>query len=173
MTLAGRVFVGSTTYAGVTVPIYNATAQKFGLWNPKGSGRNLVLVKLSLGQTDATTPAITSVGLSYLINTGSNIATGAAISAFTETAPVSGMIGQPPSNRGRFTLDATTIATTFGFELGFSQDSATPGTGIVSAVHYFNGELIVPPGTYIGLTGAPIAPGQDLAASLVWLETDE
>lgn len=169
-TLAGKTFIGTTTKDGVTIPAYNATAQTFGLWNPAGSGHNLVLVALLLGQTDATTPAISSIGLSYLANTGSAIATGAPISAFTETAPVSGMVGQSPSHVGRFTLSATITAPAFFYELGLSQDSATPGTQIDTAVSYFNGTVIVPPGVYIGLGGAPIAPGQDFAASIVWFE---
>lgn len=171
-TLAGRLFIGSTTYAGVTVPAYNATAQKFGLWNPLGSGRNLMLVKLTLGHADATTPAISSLGLSYLANTGSTIATAAPISALTETAPVSGMVGQTPAHVGRFTLSATTSAPAFFYELGFSQDSATPGTGLDTCIHDFDGAVIIPPGTYVGLGGAPLAPGQDLMATLTWIELD-
>ena len=172
-TLANRTFIGSTTKDGVTVPAYNATGQKFGLWNPAGSGRYLVPVRLTVGHADATTPAITSIGLSYLANTGSAIATGAPISAFTETAPINGIVGQSPGDHmGRFTLAATTSAPTFFYTLGLSQDSATPGTGLDVGIHEFSGDLIVPPGTYIGLGGAPLAPGQDLTASIVWFEID-
>jgi hypothetical protein len=42
-TLAGNVFIGSTTYAGIVAPAYNAAAQTFGLWNPAGSEKNEVL----------------------------------------------------------------------------------------------------------------------------------
>lgn len=171
--LAGRVFVGTTTQAGVTIPAEDATAQTFGLWNPAGSGRLIVPIKIALGQTDATTPAISSIGLTVLSNTGATVATGAPISAFTETAPLPGVLGAPVgAHAGRFTLTATITAPTYAISLGLSQDSATPGTGIDTAVHYFNGETAIYPGTYVGLCGAPIAPGQDFAVSLWWMEID-
>lgn len=174
MALAGRLFIGSTTHAGVTIPAYNATAQTFGLWNPAGSGRVLFPVKLALGQTDATTPAISSIGLSRLETTGATVATGAPISAFTETAPISGLLGAPVGpHAGRFTLAATITAPTFSIELGFSQDSVTPGTQIDTVIHEFSGETGIWPGTYVGLGGAPIAPGQDFAASIWWIEVDQ
>jgi hypothetical protein len=173
-TLAGKVFIGSTTQAGVTLAAVDATAPKFGLWNPAGSGKALVLVRITLGQTDATTPAISGLGLGVLTNAGSAIgATGAPITAFTETAPTSGLVGAPVGfHAGRFTLAATVVAPTFFYSLGFSQDSTTPGTQIDTCIHEFGGDMIVVPNTFICLGGANVAPGQDFAASIVWFEVD-
>jgi hypothetical protein len=37
--------------------------------------------------------------------------------------------------------------------------------------HNFDGAVIVPPGTFIGLAGSAV-PGQTIQASLVWFETE-
>lgn len=170
--LAGNCFFGSTTQGGVTLPAEDATAQTFALWNPAGSGVYLVLNKLALGQADATTPAITGIGLSFLTNAGSSIATGAPISAFTATTPQNARIGNGPTSKARFSLSATTVATAFLMSLGLSQDSVTPGTGIDTATYDFGGSVILPPGTLIALCGAPAAPGQDFTATIHWAEVE-
>jgi hypothetical protein len=169
-TLAGNVFIGSTTYAGVAVPAYNATAQVFGLWNPAGSGKNAVLVRLNLGVASVGSPAVAALGLSYLSNVGSAIgASGAPITAFTETAAVNGMVGKGVSNGARFTLSATTIAPTFFYNIALSQETTSAVNGIMWSQHDFDGCVIVPQNTYIGLGGSA-APGQTIQASLVWFE---
>jgi hypothetical protein len=171
-TLAGNVFIGSTLAAGVAVPAHNATAQTFGLWNPAGSGKNAILVKLNVGVATAGTPAVASLGLSYIPSAGSAIgAAGAPISAFTGTSPVNGLVSKGSQNSALFTLAATTIAPTFFYNLALSQESATPGTGVFWMEHDFDGAVIVPPNTYIGLGGSA-APGQTIQASLVWFEID-
>jgi len=175
MTLAKKVFIGSTTNAGVAVPAYNATAQTFGLWNPAGSGKNLILVKINLGIATVGTPAVSSLGLSVLVNTGSQIATGAPISAFTQTASLPGLLGDAAGGSapsvGRFTLAATTVAPTFAYNLALSQESVTATNGVMWMEHDFDGAIGVAPGTYIGLGGSA-APGQTIQGSLVWFELD-
>lgn len=168
-TLAGNVFIGSTLAAGVAIPAYNATAQVFGLWNPAGSGKNLALIKIMGGIATAGTPAVAALGLSYLPNAGGSIATGAPISAFTDSTPVNGLLGKGNASAARFTLSATTTAPTFFYDLGVSQESATPGTGLFWFEHDFDGAVIVPPGTYVGLGGSA-APGQTVQTTLVWME---
>jgi hypothetical protein len=168
-TQAGNVFIGSTTNAGIAIPAYNATAQTFGLWNPAGSGVDAVLLDLNLGVATLGTPAVAAIGLSYLGNTGATIATGAPVSAFTDTTPLNGRISRQANNRCRFTLSATITAPSFFFSLGLSQETTAAQNGIQWMEYEFGGFLIVPPGTYIGLGGSA-APGQTFQSSLVWLE---
>ena len=169
-TLAGNVFIGSTLAAGVAVPAYNATAQTFGMWNPAGSGKNAILVKLNLGVATLGTAAVASLGLSYIPNAGSAIgATGAPITAFAATAPVNGLVSKGNNNSALFTLAATTIAPTFFYDLALSQSATGAAAGMVWMEHDFDGCVIVPPNTYIGLGGSA-APGQTMQASLVWFE---
>lgn len=171
--LKGRKFLGSTTYAGVAMPAYNATAQVFGIWNPAGSGRNIVLDKLNLALATIGTEALAAIGLSYLANAGSSI--GTPISAFTATAPINSLIGGGETPKGRFTLTATITAPTFFYALGISQISTdfnvATTDGFSKLTHDFNGDVIIPPNTYVGLGGS-VAGGQTFQGSVSWYELD-
>lgn len=173
MMLAGKVFLGSTTNAGVAIPAYNATAQVFGLWNPAGSPVNVVLLKIMLGIATAGTEAVAALGLSVLTNTGNAIATAAPISAFTQTNSQPGLLGawagaQAPSN-ARFTLSATTTAPTFAYNIGMWEGAGSTLPGTYWQEHDFDGVVGVAPGTYIGLGGSA-APGSTYQITLAWME---
>ena len=175
----GGVYIGSTTYAGVAIPAYNATAQVFGLWNPAGSGVNVILVSLDLSVATAGTEALSSIGLSYLPNAGANIATAAPISAFTQTASLPALIGSSGGvaapSAARFTLSATITAPTFYRSLGMTETVAagastvTTGPNVFQLSYAFSGADGVAPGTYIGIGGSA-APGSTFAGSLCWIE---
>lgn len=169
--LAGQMFIGSTTSAGVAIPAHNATAQVFGLWNPAGSNVNLVLAKLSVGVATLGTNAVSSLGLSYVANAGSAIgASGAPITAFTATAALNAKLLTGPASKARFTLAATTIAPTFFYALGMAQNATTTQPVAEQAYsHDFDGDVIIPPNTYIGLGGSA-APGSTYQVSLSWVE---
>ena len=177
-TIARKSFIGSTTYAGVAVPAYNATAQVFGLWNPAGSGVNLILVRMTIAAATTGTTAVAALGLSALYNTGSQVATGSPITAFTQTASLPGLIGDAAgaagTSAGKFTLAATMTAPTFVYDLGMA---TTAGTATTTAappalnwgVYDFTGVVGVAPGTYIGLGGSA-APGSTFQGSIEWIE---
>jgi len=52
--LNGNVFIGNQAAAGAVVPIYSNTTQQCGLFNPAGSGVNLVPIKINFGYVDTT-----------------------------------------------------------------------------------------------------------------------
>lgn len=170
-TLAGNTFVGSTAAAGITVPAYNGTAQTFGVWNPLGSGVELLLVSLDLGVATAATPVVGAFGLSWLQSAGSQVATGAPITAFTGATPVNCRLGLGVASKARFTPSAATItAPVFLHDLGLSLTSTTAQNG-VQYMHYdFNGIFTMPPGNYIGLGCSAAQSGTVTQASLVWIE---
>ena len=168
----GKVFFGSTTNAGIAIPAYNATAQVFGLWNPAGSGVNLVLGKISISVATLGTNIVSAIGLSYLLNTGAQIATGSPISAFTATTPFNARVGNGLTPKGRFTLTATTVAPAFLMSLPMAQSVSTTAPNAEQAFSYdFDGMILIPPGVYIGLGGSA-APGSTYQASLSWAEAD-
>ncbi len=170
LALNGQCFIGSTTNAGVAIPAYNATAQVFGLWNPQGSGVNLVLNKLSLAVATLGTNAVSAIGLSYLLSTGSQIASGSPISAFTGTTPFNALLGVGAAPKGRVTLSATTTAPAFLMSLGMAQNATTTQPVAEQAYTFdFNGSLIIPQGVYVGLGGSA-APGSTYQVSLSWAE---
>ena len=173
-----KLFIGSTTYAGVAIPAYNSTAQVFGLWNPAGSNVNVRLVKIALGIATAGTEAVSALGLSYIPNAGNALAgSGGPITAFTQTASLPALLGDgggaAASSQARFTLAATTIAPTFAYNIALSETagSATTTAAALSVQwmeHEFPG-IGVAPGTYIGL-GGDVAPGSTFQISLTWAE---
>lgn len=169
LALAGKCFIGSTAATGVDLPIYNATAAHTAvLWNPAGSGVSLVMNQAILAQADATTPVITGFGISYLLNAGAAIGTGAPVVTFTDALALNARLGGA-SPKARFGA-ASISATAFLLSIGLSQDSVTPAAGILNTTFSFNGCLVVPPGALIAMTGAPVAPGQAFTASFTWGE---
>jgi hypothetical protein len=172
-TIKGRSFIATTTYAGVTIPIYSTTASHtFALLNPAGSGRLLVPVKLTVGYGSATTPALSTLGLGVVSNV-TTVGTGAAVVTFTDATIYNGRLGLTLGGKCRFALAAaTTAAATFEYELGMSQESATPGTGMANLTHNFEDMIAIEPGTFITLVGAPLAPGQPLVVSMSYIERD-
>ena len=172
--IGGKVFIGSTTNAGVAIPAYNATAQVFGLWNPAGSGVNIILVKLALGIATLGTNIVGALGFSAVYNTGNAVgAAGAPITAFTQTSSLPGLIGAAAGaaapSAARFTLSATTIAPTFAYSIGVTSTTGTPVDASPVMTYDFDGLVGVAPGTYIGLGGSA-APGSTYQASLAWIE---
>jgi len=177
--LARKLFIGSTTYAGIAIPAYNATAQVFGLWNPAGSNVNVRLVKITLGIATAGTEAVAALGLSMVTNAGNALAgSGGPITAFTQTNTLPALLGDGAGaaaapSAARFTLSATTIAPTFAYSIALSETagSATTtaaGMAVQWMEHEFPGTGLAP-GTYIGLGGS-VAPGSTFQVSLTWAE---
>lgn len=168
----GRVFTGNMAATGIVLPIFSATAQVFGLWNPAGSGVNGVLVGLRGTYVD-TTGAAGGYCLAVNKNIGGSLATG-GISAFTDGTPERGMIGSGVGgNRIRFTPSAaTTIAPTVARQLGVNQlvITATDATnGFFAFKEDFDGDLVLPPNTAIWVAGN-IATLAKLAVSITWAE---
>jgi hypothetical protein len=178
MTVARKTFIGSTTNAGVAIPAYNATAQVFGIWNPAGSGIIIIPVRLTVAAATTGSTAVAALGLSALYNTGSQVATGSPITAFTQTSSLPGMIGDAAGAAGmsqaKFTLSATMTAPTFVYDLGMA---TTAGTATTTAappalnwgVFDFTGAIGIAPGTYVGLGGS-VAPGSTFQGSIEWME---
>jgi hypothetical protein len=172
-TLAGHTYHGTTTYAGVAVPIYSSTSPTFALWNPLGSNKILIPYKLSVGVEATNTAVIATLGLGQVINTGGAYATGLPIAAWTDTTPWNGRVGHQDGRQGRFALSATlTSAANFFYNLGFSQATTALAPGLVSMQHNFDGGLAIAPGSLIHLVGVPAAPAEQMIATISWFEID-
>lgn len=170
-TSRGNVFIGSTSKDGVAIPIYNATAAVFALWNPTGSGKNAVPLSITFGMGTVGTKAVSGIGLSYKTSCGSAIATGAPISAFTDGTPVNALLGSGKTSVMRFAPGAATIvAGAHLLTFGLSVESATAGNGTWFLQYEFKGQLILGPGSLIHVTSAPVACGSTYLITLVWEE---
>lgn len=169
----GKIFHGNVAAAGVVLPIYSNTTQQVGLWNPVGSGVDLVLLHIALSYVD-TTGAAGGYVLAQLTNAPAAVGTGLAITAFTETASI------PAYNGGGFTSVAkfgqgatlTVTAPTVKRHLGLSQNAFTAaGTGQMAFVNRidFGGEEVLTPGTAVFVAGN-IATLAKWSGSLTWAE---
>jgi hypothetical protein len=168
----GNVFLGSTAAAGVVPPIYSNTAQTFGLWNPTGSGKNIVPISLRYGIV--TVGVVTSnFVLGYRADAGAQVATGGTISAATLVAAVNANLGSGTASISKFApATITTVAPALLMTLGTSICMAAGPTAMNDwwqLGHDFDGGLIVAPGTAVFVANN-IAGVATYNISLVWEE---
>ena len=180
MTLAGRTFHSAAGAAGtgITVPIYSTTSPTFALWNPLGTGKIIVPVSLQIGVAATATPAITTLALSQVLNTGAAYAAGLPIAAWTDANVYNGRTkyggGLGIGNSGRVGVATTTLTAagnTF-YELGFSQATTALAPGWAWMEHDFVDKIALDPGTLIHLVGNPVAPVETMVVSMSWIEYD-
>jgi len=172
----GRVFTGNAAAAGQVLPIFSGTAQKFGLWNPAGSGVDVELIRLALTYVD-TTGAAGGYVLALVANAPANLGTGAAITAFTEgalgTDIFNARVGSGAAPKAKFTPSAATVTAPIILRhLGLNQlvTTAADATTVPwRAVEEFDGDLILPPGNAVFVAGN-IATLSKWACSLTWKE---
>ena len=175
-TYRGNTFHASTTPLGLAIPIYTATAPTVALWNPAGSGKNLVLQRIGLAYASGTS-AYTAVGIMRKTGAGSAIATGAVFSAFAESTPINGLIGSgnvsvaKVSISGTNTLTAAGVAGDWVYTLAGVNLEAATGTAHATerAVQDLGGLIILAPGSAIWL-GATLASVSLFTQSLCWTE---
>ncbi len=169
----GRLFFQSVTSGGVAVPIFNTTSPILTLWNPTGSGKNAVLIRLNLGYVSGTMVA-GSFGLMFTTGAGSTVATGAVFTAFNSVTPGNALLGagntsvMNSSNAATNTLTATSTKPIW---IGLSEFAAIASTAIGPAgINYdFEGTVIVPPGCEVHVV-ASAASGALLTQTLYWEE---
>ena len=167
----GRLFIGSAAAAGAVLPIFSATAQKFGIWNPAGSGVNANVLGINMTYVD-TTGAAGGYVLAVNRNAGSALATG-GISAFTAGTPDNALSGKTGGNKVRFApAAATTLAPAIWRHLGLSQNAFTAASTDKMAETVgvkFDGDCIVEPNTAVWLAGN-IATLAKWASTIAWIE---
>ena len=156
VTYRGDMFHASTTPLGLAIPVYTATAPLVCLWNPIGSGVNLVLHKYTFAYTSGTS-AYGAIGLMKETNTGSGIATGAVFSAFNEDTPTNGIVGGGKVSKALVSISGTNTLTTLGaasrwfMALGSINLEAITGTahGVNTASSHLHAIIIIPPGSAV------------------------
>lgn len=165
--------IGMGVTAGSAVPADNATAPTFALWNPAGSGVNLVPVKFRFGTITLGTRVVSAWAMNINTGLGATIATGSGLTAFASTptaiknADFSTATSKAYfSNAGTVTCTATTDFFTMGPHYDLATNGGEAGSGIVD----FNGELIVAPGTMIWPCTHAAASGSTYIMQISWLE---
>lgn len=165
---AGRLFIDSLAHAGGVIPT-NASGlvSTFSIWNPAGSGVVVELARYILAIAGTTTAVIGNIGLVEQLNVGSAIAVPGTLTA---VAPAPALRGGSAASAVRFYSALTHVGTpTFLATLGlsFGTTGATPGP--VTAIHDFDGTLLLMPGTIIS-TVSNAAQTQAMSQTLIHAE---
>lgn len=172
----GKVFTGNSAAAGQVLPIFSNTAQKFGIWNRAGSGILAEIFGIRMTYV-STTGAAGGYVLAVTKKAPSALATGAAVSAFTEGTPESSLLGEGPTAGVLFTPSAATvIAPTIARHLGLNQDVAAATAAVqfargTTGEDFPDGEVLLPPGNALFIAGN-IATLVTYACGITWGEHD-
>ena len=156
VTYRGHFFHAATTPLGLAIPIYTTVTPTVCLWNPIGSGINLVLHRLVFNYASGTAD-FGAVGLMKETNAGSGIATGAVFSAFNEDTPTNGLVGGGTVSKAKVCVSGTTTLTTLGdasrwfYPLGNINLEAETGTahGFNTGDQHIHAAIIIPPGSAV------------------------
>lgn len=173
----GNVFIGSTAVGGVVPPVFSNTAQTFTLWNPLGSNKHIVPLRLQAGYV-STTGAAGNLAIGYALNAGAQPATGSVIAAGTFAAPVNALLsGNGNASISRFAPATTTFtaAPLFLRTLGMSQLVITAADATNAQWQLetdFDGSMVLDEGAVINICGS-IATLSVMSFSLTWAEYDK
>lgn len=173
----GATFIGSTAGAGITIPGLLATAAKFVLYNPAGSGKNLELIGFGVGVAGTTAAVIGSLQFSACAGVGVVVAipttlTNGILTANPVGATGGAATGTPGSGAAVAKVyAAATIVAPFSFmNLGISFGTTGAAPGPVTNWLWFDGSIILAPGTLISLESSAIQT-QPYHPSIMWTET--
>ena len=174
-TVRGNMFSYTTALAGnalVAATTTNAPA----IWNPAGSGKNLVIVQVRAARTAKGTPLEGSIVYLTLSAAGSGIGTGSQVISLTEVAPVNCLVGSGARSVMRFapTTISTTGTPTIICTAGFAQTADNGATTVSgpraeSLIDYVEGAIVVPPGNTFQL-GAAVSISTTYTFTILGLE---
>jgi hypothetical protein len=176
----GNIFSASCVPTGLAFPLYTASTVAFCLWNPLGSGVDVVPLRFDASYVSGT-GVVGGMGFNYLTGAGAQIATAGPISAFTAlaspNAPINAYIGGSSGKTSQAKVGSAATLTTAGLVLrsaGFGQQApVSAGTSIWSGTFVeFDGSIGLAPGTLIYPTGTQASV--DLFwQSLIWAEVPQ
>jgi hypothetical protein len=157
--------------APAAIPIYSTATNSPTLWNPPGSGKLIVPIRINLGLAAIATYLDDSYLLAYTPS-AQEVATGGTFASFTNIAPLNLLLGGG-AGKGRYagaTVTWTTQPTPI-MSLGFSSWAAGTEANLeFSLLQYnFDGEMGLPPGTAISLVGV-VASSTTYVTSFVFAE---
>jgi hypothetical protein len=176
-TYRGFTFHASTTPLGLAIPIYSSSTPLVVLWNPIGSGKNIVVMNFNFAYASGTA-TYGAVGFMYELNCGSAVATGAPFSAFSAATPTNGLLGNGAISVAKVSISGTNTLTTAGaagrwfYTLGSINLEAQTGTAhgtIAPAQAPISGAIVLPPGTAIW-PACTVASSALYAQTISWAE---
>lgn len=174
-----NVYHYGTPAAGVTLTTTGSTVQTFGIWNPAGSGTNIIPIRARICQVGAT-GTVTAFGWTVQGGLGSGVAGTSPITAATFVAQLAGNTnvgGQtaalsPGASIAKLfsTITLAAAPTVYRWTgAGWGAPLSTTATDFPQIVDDFDGDTIIGPGTAMFLGGAG-SPGAAAVISLSWYE---
>ncbi len=148
-TMRGNGFVYSTAVGGAVLAALGTTSAPF-LWNPMGSGKNLIITKVVAGLVATGTTAAGHIVYGSQASLGSQVGTGSPVVSGTFVAGVNLLIGSGNPSQMKFApaTVSLTAACTFLCSMGLGQATAATGaTSPFQAIDYVDGRIVVPPGS--------------------------
>jgi hypothetical protein len=171
-TRRGYVYTANGTL--LTIPVYTTLTSGPVLWNPAGSGKLVIPLKITLTPGGLGTPVITGLVGCYLNNAGSTAATGAPVITFTNIAPIGTNLGKQGTATTLFanaTVTYTAQPAAF-YYTGLSMWKS--GTDAISTpvtlMHDFEGAVQLQPGSLIAFGGTPAATSTTYITSILFAE---
>lgn len=171
-TRRGYVFTASGTL--LTIPVYTTLTNGPVLWNPAGSGKLVIPLKITLTPGGLGTPVITGLVGCYLNSAGATAATGAPVITFTNIAPIGTNLGKQVTASTLFANAAVTYTAqpTAFYYPGLSMWKS--GTDAISTpvtlFHDFEGAVQLQPGSLIAFGGTPAATSTTYITSILFAE---
>jgi hypothetical protein len=162
------------TSAAITVAATHATPLGAGtatplvaLWNPVGSGKNLVIVKVGAAAWSGT---LAAGGLVW------NYANFTTLTTASASTPVSGIMGQAASAVAKVYSNVVTTGSAVG--IFYKQEANLATTGVLAAngiegepaYEDVGGDVLIPPGTWGALAAAAAGTSPIVTCSLSWIE---
>jgi len=160
--------------AAAAVPIATALTNSPTLWNPADSNKIVVPLSVQLSLGVIGTPVLQGFTISYLISTGSTVATGLPLATFTNITPTCLRLGQAATATTKFAgaVVTFTVQPARLMDLGFGHllEGAAASGQLVSQFGFdFDGRLLMAPGTSISL-GSTIATSTTYWTTIIFAE---
>ena len=152
-TIAGNVFSLATAVAGTTIPVQATNlVSTFTLWNPVGSGKNVELIRYTLGLTTATT-VVGDIGLYYQSGVGGAVTAPGTLTGLTIRNTILGAgVTAVSSGYSAATLVNVT-GTNFFRLLTLAGPGAVTANNVLPINYDFDGAVVMPPGTLVTVAG--------------------
>jgi hypothetical protein len=171
--LAQRGLVYAARSASATIPAYTTLTNAPVLWNPAGSNKLIVPLKVMLTPTGLGTPIITGLIACFLANAGATAATAAPVLTFTPIASYNCLIGMGSAAKGLFAAAVVTYTTQPQAFLDLGLGLWKSGTDAISLpitqVFDFDSMVMMPPSTLIAIGGF-VATSVTYCLCIIWAE---
>ncbi len=160
--------------AAAAVPVNTTLTNAPSIWNPAGSGKLVVPLRIILSLGAIGTPILQGFTLSYLTSAGSVAATGAPVITWTNVAPVSMAVGAGKTATTLFApaVSTYTVNPAALMDLGFGHhlEGAAASGQLYSQFHHdFHGSVQLWPGSVLNL-GSTIATSTTYWTTFVFAE---